>query len=388
MAGGFVWTAFDYHGEPTPFKWPANSSYFGILDLCGFRKSAFYIHRALWVKDRPLLDILPHWNWQGREGQLVKVQVATNLDRIELRLNGKLVGQGTPDPYEMISFDVPFEPGVLEARGWKGSKAVAASTVETTDVPVKLLVTADRAWLTGNGIDAQPLTVQAVDAKGRPVPTANFDIELNIAGGRIIGIGNGDPTSTAPSKGTSVRMFNGLAQVIVQTDRGSSGALTLSATASGLIKATTVIEIRPGSVIEALPPVNRQALQSWRQSPVFPKRPATIPDLADNDMNSWAIVSAGDTPSPAPSDGWVILSCRISLGGTGTKRSAVLNFAGVAGSGDLLVNGQVVAHKDEERSAPMRQAVPAGSRELTIGLILKAVEGQPVGLPGAVFLEN
>lgn len=387
MAGGFVWTAFDYHGEPTPFKWPANASYFGILDLCGFKKSAFYIHRALWVKDRPLLDILPHWNWQGREGQSIPVMIATNLDRVEVRLNGKLVGEGTPDPYEMISFDVPFSPGTLEARGWKDGKAVATSVVVTTGVPVQLRLTPDRTWLTGDGIDSQPLTVEALDSKGRPVPTANLDVTLTIDGGRIIGVGNGDPTSIAPSKGNEVRIFNGLAQAVVQSNRGGEGVMTVSAMSATLATATLHIDVRRGRVAESLPPSFRQVLQTWRQSPVLPERPLVIPDLADNDMNSWAIVAAGDTPPPASATGWVIMTCRVSLTEVAVKRGAILKFVAITGAADLVLNGQTVAHKSDETTGAMQYAIVPGSQEITVGLILKAVEGQPVGLPGGVFLD-
>lgn len=387
MAGGFVWTAFDYHGEPTPFKWPANSSYFGIMDLCGFAKSAFYIRRALWIKDRPLLDILTHWNWQGHEEEATRVMLATNLERVELRLNGRLVGEGVPDPYEMISFDVAYQPGWLEARGWKAGKVVAEATVTTTGVPVRLALTADRKWLAGDGIDAQPIRIEALDSKGRSLPTANLDIDLTIDGGQIIGVGNGDPTSTAPSKGTRVRLFNGLAQVIVQTRRGGQGPMVLSASAQDMAGATVKIDVRRAAIRESLPPSYRQAVQSWRQSPVMAERPITLPVLADNDMNSWAILVAGDAPAPAARDGWVILTSRVTLTDAMKQRGGTLKFSAIAGEGDLIVDGQTVAHKDKPGTAAVDIAIPAGKAELSVGLILKAVNGQPVGLPGPVFID-
>jgi beta-galactosidase len=387
LAGGFVWTAFDYHGEPTPFKWPANSSYFGILDLCGFKKSAFYIRRALWVKDRPLLDILPHWNWQGREGQVIKVMLATNLDRVELRLNGKLVGERQPDPYEMITFDVPFRSGVLEARGWKAGKMVASAKVETTGAPVRLALSADRPWLTGDGIDAQPLKIEAVDSKGVAVPVAELDIELSIEGGQIIGVGNGDPVSTAPSKGNTVRLFNGLAQVIVQSQRGGTGVMKVMASSNGVESATCTIDIRAGKVRESLPASYRLGLQSWRQSPVMAERPASIPELADNDMNSWAQVIAGDAPATVSGNGWVIMTSRLTLTEEMTKRGATIRFGGIAGAGDIYMNGKVVTQKASRIVAPVDVAVPVGSTELVVGVILKCADGEAVGLPEPVFVD-
>ena len=387
LAGGFVWTGFDYHGEPTPETWPANSSYFGILDLCGFRKSAFYLRRAMWVKDRPILDILPHWNWSGHEGEPIKVMLATNLDRVELRSNGMKVGEGKPDPYDMIAFEVPYQPGAIEARGWKDGRLVATSKVETTGTPVRLRLTVDRTELAGDGIDAQPITIEALDAKGRPVPTADQEIVLRIQGGRIIGVGNGDPTSLAPSKGERVRLFNGLAQAIVQSERGSSGRLTLTATSIGLRPASSVIRIRPRTVRQSLPPSLQQSVSGWRQSPIAVTRPDTVVNLADNDMNSWDPVIAGARPAPAATAGYVTLVSRAVMTDRMTRSGAVLKFTSIVGSGSVLVDGVPLARKPDPAAAPLDVVLPPGKREIMIALILQTVAGEPVGLPGSVFIE-
>lgn len=388
MAGGFVWTAFDYHGEPTPFKWPANSSYFGIMDLCGFPKSAFYIRRAMWVDDRPVLDILPHWNWQGQEGNPIKVMIATNLDRVELRCNGKVVGTGVPDRYEMISFDVPFQAGALEARGWKEGKVVATCRVETTGDPLRLRLTADRSMLHGDGIDAQPVTIEVEDAKHRAVPTANLDVELQIDGGRIIGVGNGDPTSAAPSKGNRVRLFNGKAQAIVQSDRGTAGKLALLARSQGLEMASLTIGVSAAVIHQSLPPSFELRISMWRQSPVAHLRPVAIPDLADNDMNSWDAVMAGEQPSPASGDGYVLFVARATLTPMMASKGANIRFAAIAGSGDVIVNSTVAAHKEEQQVGSLIVPLAPGNGEVVIGLVLKAESGAPVGLPGPVFIES
>lgn len=387
LAGGFVWTGFDYHGEPTPYTWPSNSSYFGILDLCGFPKAAFYIRRALWVKDRPLLDILPHWNWQGLEGEPVKVMLATNLDRVELRCNGRLVGEGTPDPYDMIAFDVPYQPGTLEARGWKDGRGVAVARVETTGAPVRLRLRPDRRDMAGDGVDCQPVTIEALDARGRPVPKANLDVGLTIEGGRIIGVGNGDPTSLAPSKGGRVRLFNGLAQAIVQTMRDSEGTLSLAAHSPGLRCAAAMIRVRPAAVRHALPPSLQQTVLSWRQSPVLRERPAVIPDIADSDMNSWETVIAGESPAAAAGNGFVLLAARIKLGDAMAKGGGTLKFAGITGRGDVLVDGAVAARKADPATGPLELRIPGGRGEIAVTLVMDAVAGAPVGLTGPVFIE-
>jgi beta-galactosidase len=244
MAGAFVWTGFDYRGEPQPFEWPTVSSSFGIMDLCGFEKASFYIHRAQWVKDRPVLHLIPHWNWAGREGRPIRVVAMSNAETVALILNGKLVGEQKVDPYEMNEWHVPYAPGRLEAVGKTAGKVVAHAVVETTGAPAALRLTPDRNGLAGDGRDAAPITVEALDARGRPVPTANLPVTFEIAGGRIIGTGNGDANSHEPEKAPARRLYNGLAQVIVQTEEGGSGLLTLRAQSPGLKPAEARIAVR------------------------------------------------------------------------------------------------------------------------------------------------
>ncbi len=172
VAGTMVWTGFDYRGEPQPLSWPAAGSSFGIMDLCGFPKAAYYIHQAQWIHDRPLVHIVPHWNWAGSEGKPIKVMVTSNLEKVELRLNGKPVGEKAVDKYEMATFEVPYQPGKLEALASSGGKEVARFTVETTGPPAAVRLVPDRTSLAGDGSDAQPVTVEIVDAQGRVVPTA------------------------------------------------------------------------------------------------------------------------------------------------------------------------------------------------------------------------
>lgn len=199
LAGGFAWTGFDYRGEPTPFGWPSASSFFGALDLCGFPKTEFYIRQAHWVKDKPVLTLLPHWNWAGREGQRIKVMAASNADRVALSLNGKLIEEKPVHPFQMVTWEVPYAPGRLEAVAKKDGREVARYAVETTGQPVALRLTPDRNTLAADGCDAVPVTVEALDAQGRSVPLAQNKISFEISGpGKIIGVGNGDPNCHEP----------------------------------------------------------------------------------------------------------------------------------------------------------------------------------------------
>ena len=236
LAGCFVWTAFDYRGEPQPFEWPTAGASFGIMDQCGFPKAAFYLHQAQWVENKPILQLIPHWNWPADSiGKQIRVMALSNADRIKLFLNGKQIEDSPVDPYEMITWKVPYHPGKLEAIGYKAGKIVSRSSVETTTAPVKLELIADRNAIAGEGWDAVPVTVRVLDAKNRPVETANLPVEFELQGpADIIGLGNGDPNSHEAEKGNKRRLYNGLAQVILQSKANSSGTLVLIARSKGL----------------------------------------------------------------------------------------------------------------------------------------------------------
>ena len=261
VAGTMVWTGFDYRGETQPLVWPAAGSSFGIIDLCGFPKTAYYIHQAQWIKDRPILHLVPHWNWQGSEGKPIKVMVTSNAGNVELFLNGKSLGEKPVDKYEMVSFEVPYEAGKLEAVASNGGKQVARYSVETTGKPAALKLIADRAQMAGDGLDAEPITVQVVDSEGRLVPTASPLVKFSLSGpGAIIGLNNGDPTNHEPEKGSQHSLFNGLAQVIVQTQAAGQGKLTLHAASEGLAPGEVTIDVTAAPPIPAVPTISKPHL--------------------------------------------------------------------------------------------------------------------------------
>ena len=216
-AGGFAWTGFDYRGEPSPYGWPSISSQFGIVDTCGFPKDYFFYYRAWWQKE-PVLHLFPHWNWHGREGDEIPVWVYSNLDEVELFLNGRSVGSQRVPHLGHVEWKVRYEPGSIEARGTKGGKVILSEKWETSGPAVSVRLTSDRNEINADGEDLAILRVEAFDSEGRPVPTADSTVELTISGpGKIIGVGNGDPNCQESDKGPMRSLFNGLAQVIVQS---------------------------------------------------------------------------------------------------------------------------------------------------------------------------
>jgi beta-galactosidase len=222
------------------------------MDTCGFPKTAYFIHQAQWVRDRPILHLAPHWNWAGKEGQPIRVIAMSNADSVELRLNGRSLGEQKVDPFEMNQWQVPYQPGRLEAVARKGGKIVAHTAVETTGVPVSLRLTPDRKALDGDGRDAVPVTVEALDSKGRHVPTANLPVQFQISGGNIIGVGNGDANSHEPDKANARSLYNGFAQIIVQTERGMSGAIILKAMSPTLRTAVATMKVHPVAPVAAV----------------------------------------------------------------------------------------------------------------------------------------
>jgi beta-galactosidase len=200
LSGGFIWTGFDYRGEPTPYNWPCISSHFGVLDTCGFPKDNFWNYQAWWT-ERPVLHLLPHWNWPGREGQAIDVRALSNCDEVELFLNGKSLGRQTMKRVSELKWNVAYQPGVLSAKGYRGGQLVAEAKVETTGAPAAVRLVADRSTLDADGEDIAVVAVSVVDQQGRIVPAAANPITFKLEGpGRIIGVGNGDPSSHEPDK--------------------------------------------------------------------------------------------------------------------------------------------------------------------------------------------
>lgn len=273
--GEFVWTGFDYLGEPTPYNSdltnllnaaddettkakiqasldaiggtsPARSSYFGIFDLCGFRKDRFYLYHARWKPDVPMVHIVPHWNWPERVGQITPVHVYTSGDEAELFLNGISLGRKKKGEYDyrLCWQDVIYEPGELKAVAYKKGRRWAENTVKTTGEVAALDLIADRCAIQADGDDLAYVTVRLVDAEGLLVPRSKHRIDFEIEGaGRIVATANGDATDHTVFASQSRRAFNGLCLVIVQPKKDGSGQIRLTAKAADLPPKTICLNI-------------------------------------------------------------------------------------------------------------------------------------------------
>jgi len=389
IAGGFVWTGIDYRGEPTPYQWPSASSFFGAMDLAGFAKGAYWIHQAQWVKDRPVVKLQPHWNWAGREGQNVHVMVTSNAPHVRLLLNGKVVGEQDVDPYEMAHFQVAYEPGRIEAVALRDGKEVTRDSVETSGAPARLMLTPDRPALSGDGQDALPVTVSAVDAQGRAVPVARDKVSFAIEGqGTIIGVGNGDPNSHEPDKASERSLFNGLAQVIVQSRREGRGVIRLRATAPGLQAAEVELALNAIATPPRVPTAEPTTpLLSWRISPPTVARPDPNVVLAENDMNSWG------WDEPPMRRGPEAGAFRLYRSGVNVRTDrndsrAQLVFGSIAGKAEVWVDGVKLGEKAGAEPAPFAVTLPRGGVRREVTVLIEAAPGQASGLWGRVVLER
>jgi len=262
VLGEFVWTGFDYLGEPTPFflgrgasqtDWPARSSYFGIVDLAGFPKDRYYLYQSLWTRE-PMVHLLPHWNWAGHENRDIPVMVYTNADEAELFLNGRSLGrkargsepvvipvgpnvskQGTFATKYRLKWQVPYTPGVLRAAAYRNGKLVASKEVRTAGPPAKLSLEPDRKRILADGQDLSFVTVRVEDKDGNLCPEAANSVRFRVEGaGRIEAVDNGNPATVEPFQSDSRKAFNGLCLLIVRSRRGQAGTIKVAAASDGL----------------------------------------------------------------------------------------------------------------------------------------------------------
>lgn len=275
VLGEFVWTGFDYIGEPTPYnkdktnllnfsdpaekakmeaelkkmgnQIPPRSSYFGIVDLCGFPKDRYYLYQSRWLPDVPMVHILPHWNWPERVGKVTPVFVYTSGDEAELFLNGKSLGRKKKANFEyrLRWDDVIYQPGELEVVAYKGGKLWAKSKVQTTQDAAKLSLEADRTMIAADGQDLSFVTVRVLDKSGLMVPRTHNSVKYTLSGpGEIIAVGNGNPTSHESFQATQRKVFNGMALVVIRSKKGESGKIKLIAESDGLRKAERIIRAK------------------------------------------------------------------------------------------------------------------------------------------------
>jgi len=333
LSGAFVWTGFDYRGEPTPYWWPCVNSHFGILDTCGFPKDAFYYYQSWWTTNI-VLHLAPHWNWPGRQGQEILVQAFSNCKSVELFLNGASLGQQTMKANSKLGWQVKYAPGTLSARGYDDAGKVMAETkVETTGEAAQMQLTPDRKTINADGQDVTVFTVSAVDAQGRVVPVAQNKIHFAVEGrGSIIGVGNGDPSCHEPD-------------VYVPTA-----------------------------------PSHNIRVDQWRwELGKIPKSRDSVPEYAnDFDDSTWKAISGGgptiETENTAAIYRAHVMLTEEDLQGAGAQ----ICFGGADDDGWYFVNGQFVGESHDWQAQPMFEAkkyLHVGDNVIAVGVYNSVAQG-------------
>lgn len=389
MAGIFIWTGFDYRGEPTPFTWPSCSSQFGIMDTCGFAKESFYQNKACFT-DEPMLHLFPHWNW--RCGETIRVMTATNCDEVELFVNGVSQGRKKSDVCAPCDWYVPFAPGKITANGYQNGTLVCTDTRETTGDPVQLVIEPDRDYICDDGEDTVPLKVYVTDACGRMVPTADNHVSFTVEGdGRIIGVGNGDPNSHESDTLPERDLYCGLCQALVMADVGAR-SLTITASGEGLCGMACTLTIRKTARPRYIYMSENHSVTGIRVSQeCFAEKPDPNREYADNDMNSFAALTlSNDTYQTDFTSGWRLYRLPIRVPATAKADAAVelsipkLRCARIESyrNGDALHTSGT--HDGDAVTIPL-SCKPGEIGELR--LLLCAHEGsEPSGICGSVTL--
>jgi beta-galactosidase len=333
LSGAFVWTGFDYRGEPTPYWWPCINSHFGILDTCGFPKDVFYYYKSWWTTNT-VLDIFPHWNWPGKEGQEIRVDAYSNCKEVELFLNGASLGKQVMKPNSKLTWQVKYEPGTLSAKGYDANgKVIAETKEETTGDATGIQLTPDRKTINADGEDVSVFTVSTVDAQGRFVPTVQNKIHFAIAGqGKIIGVGNGDPSCHEPD-------------VYVPTA-----------------------------------PSHNVPVKNWRwELANIPKNHSVAPEFENSfDDSAWKPISGGG-PTIETSDTSAIYRAHITLTEADLKgEGAMICFSGCDDDGWYFVNGQFIGESHDWQAQPIfdvKKYLHAGDNVIAVGVYNGVAQG-------------
>lgn len=286
IAGYFIWTGFDYRGEPTPFAYPSISTQFGIMDTCGFRKSAYYINKSYWTNE-PLVHVVSHWNYS--EGENVKLHIFSNCRTLEVLVNGISKGTVETDDDNYAEFDVIYEPGELTVRAADGS---AFDTVYTCSETSSLKIESGMSELYEN--DAVCVNVTAYDKDNHFVYNADDSVHFTVKGGKVLGVGNGNPNSHEADKADFRKLFAGCAQAVVAPDEGVSEVTVTASTDNGISAEITIPVVKQENTPIVIPTVKERYLSKWRQTlELSPEYPDYTKEISDSDMNTWVIVSVG-----------------------------------------------------------------------------------------------
>ena len=367
FAGIFIWTGFDYRGEPTPFKWPSVSSQFGIMDTCGFPKDSFYFNKACFT-DKPMVHLLPHWNWQ--KGDTVRVMAVSNCDEVELFLNGRSLGRKHNDVCtDTPEWQVEFERGRISAKAYRNGKCVAKAEQRTAGKPYSVSVEANTLDIKNDGQDTVVLNVCVKDKRGVVVPYADNLIRFDVIGdGYVRGVGNGDPNSHESDVLPERRAYCGLCQALVSSKLGAEN-ISVRVHSEGLVDQTVTLNVNKVEPPVLVKNAGSYIIGGFTMSAVTDTRPDPLIELADNDMNSFIPVElVNHCHQPDFHDGWRIYRVQPRIY---NKTSCSLKFSYIRFHyAEFYVNGKLIdtvdRHVNGEYVTPFFEAKPNSTVDVRI----------------------
>lgn len=386
MAGAFVWAGFDYHGEPTPVKWPSNSTFFGLIDMCGFPKTGYYVRKAHWLSNDSLLYITPHWNLDVAQNTIIDVCVVSNAFKVELFINNKSYGTQDVTVEKVNRFKVPYIPGEIKAVSYdkSGNKILETSHVTTSEPVAIKLVPAMFDTVDNDNYDTIPINVYVVDKCDRIVPNAdnliNFSVNDN---GVICGVGNGNQNSLEDELGKSRMLYNGYAQVLIRAKEDSSGVVELTASGENLLSATYSIPIKkPEKEVIYIPSKDGfYPCDEWKHSPLTTEKPDPTIHIAEDDVNSWEPGGIGEKYSVAQGKYMMFRTDISSIAGT----NKLLMFNSVTGIATIFVDGKQLGKGVSLVDERCLLTFESG-KELT--MLLEANDQEYIGITGPVFFQQ
>ncbi|MDD3336105.1 MAG: beta-galactosidase GalA [Eubacteriales bacterium] len=387
VMGMFVWTGLDYRGEPTPYEWPSVSSHFGIMDTCGFPKDVYYLYQAFWKKEA-CLHLLPHWNHSP--GDKVRVMAYTNCDEVELFVNGRSQGKKENTMEHSAEWQVSFEPGVLEAVGYRNGERCATDKRETVGAPAQLRLESAMAYLYPDTDSVAAVTISMTDEQGRECPLDKTKTKIAVTGGTLLGVGNGDPNGHDPDQGNSCRLFNGRGQLIVSA-APEAKQVVIHASAKGVQDAEITLSVKERAFPPALADTGLRLLDGWRMShEPLSQRPDPALVLSANDMNTMEPVSFTGEPQRILSGAagmYCLYQTTAELGASKGKRYLILNR--VQGTAEIFVDGKPLFRKECFTAERLEITIPSaihGRRRISIIIRNESVDKQAGIFDPALFV--
>ena len=370
VAGSFVWTGFDYRGEPTPFEWPSVGTFFGTYDSCGFEKEACYLYKAFW-KEEKMVHLVSPWTDEKMIGQKIPVMITTNCEEVRVYVNEKLLEEGRPDPYDQIMFKIPCERGILKVEGLQNGQVVAIDQQKTASQKAKIVIEPVETSIKTGGHDVAILNVKVIDKEGIVVPTADDLLQIKVENGVVIGTGNGNPNSHEPDVAPYRKAFHGLAQFIIKPEQDSEKPLSIKVFAEGLEEAEVQIKLKKVEEIPYVKAIQERIVEGWKlYYELFDKMPDAKMKTDRNDMNSFEPVTFTGQPQPELSgklNQYAMYRTQYDFGQEEQGRN--LYFTDIKGHVWIYMDGEEVMNRTDgfggEIILPLQETF-SGKHEITV----------------------